>query len=98
MGCCISTEEATIHEVVFDEHGIAQRVPKGQGTHLIHVYQDQETNIEKKTRSSFGSPPPVPEHRYPPRPEKAYYPTPPGTKRMAPSSKRVHPVHLSEKN
>lgn len=88
---------------MFDERGIARRVPKGQGTHLIHVYQDQETNIEKKTRESLSGP--IPEHPKPqmtplPRPETAYYPRPPGSKRakgLKPShtGKRIHPAYLS---
>ncbi|SAM02358.1 hypothetical protein [Absidia glauca] len=104
MGCCISTEEASIHEVVFDENGIARRVPKGQGTHLIHVYQDQETNIEKKTRPSLDDHhTPKPQMTPLPRPETAYYPRPPGSKRMTvpkpkTKSKRIHPANLSEKN
>ncbi|KAI8330444.1 hypothetical protein BC941DRAFT_329356, partial [Chlamydoabsidia padenii] len=72
MGCCVSTEEGTIHEVVFDQQGIARRVPKGQGTHLIHVYQDQETDIEKKSRAGIVLPSEYNKHVS--KPETAYYP------------------------
>ncbi|CAO3584593.1 unnamed protein product [Absidia cylindrospora] len=107
MGCCVSTEEVTIHEVVFDEQGIARRVPKGQGTHLIHVYQDQETDIEKKTRPPGMMLPSKYNKMEPPtplsKPETAYHPKPPCTRKttiMKPSanSKRVQPIRWSEKH
>ncbi|KAI8084768.1 uncharacterized protein BX664DRAFT_283535 [Halteromyces radiatus] len=102
MGCCISTE-ATIHEVVFDEKGVAKRVPKGQGTHLIHVYQDQETNIEKKVRppgivlpSEYNK---QHNHRLSSisKPETAYYPKPPRkmtiTRPSATSKRSIQPMN-----
>ncbi|KAG0182116.1 DNA excision repair protein ERCC-8 [Apophysomyces sp. BC1034] len=41
------SEEVTIYEVTVDADGIARRVPKGQGTHLIYV-TDDETHMEEK--------------------------------------------------
>ncbi|CAO3586596.1 unnamed protein product [Absidia cylindrospora] len=111
MGCCVSTEDATVHEVVFDERGVARRVPKGQGTHLIHVHQDQETDVEKKTRSlppNMMLPSEYNNQRKHqssplPKPESAYYPKPPSIQKMtitkpSATSKRVQPVNWSEKN
>ncbi|CAO3642739.1 unnamed protein product [Cunninghamella blakesleeana] len=96
MGCCMSTEEPTIHEVVFDEKGIAHQVPKGQGTHLIHVYPDQETNIEKKTQPFMV---PV-EYSQLPKPETVYYPKQQHMKktiiRPSATSKRVHPLNYPQ--
>ncbi|EIE86139.1 hypothetical protein RO3G_10850 [Rhizopus delemar RA 99-880] len=52
MGCCMSNdsffEKETVYEVVLDANGVAQRVPKGQGTHFIHVSQDEETILKEK--------------------------------------------------
>ncbi|OBZ90182.1 hypothetical protein A0J61_01773 [Choanephora cucurbitarum] len=42
-------EKETVYEVVLDAHGVAQRVPKGQGTHIIHVSANKETRLEEKT-------------------------------------------------
>ncbi|CAO3644960.1 unnamed protein product [Cunninghamella echinulata] len=98
MGCCISTEETTIHEVVFDEKGVAHRVPKGQGTHLIHVYSDQETNIEKKTQPFM-----VPaEYAALPKPETVYYPQQQHMRKStltkpSATSKRIHPAEWNHK-
>lgn len=96
-----------MHEVVFDQQGIARRVPKGQGTHLIHVYQDQETDIEKKARAL--SPGIVLPSEYNKRnsalskPETAYYPKPPCTRKAtitkpSATSKRVQPADWTEKS
>ncbi|KAI8059075.1 uncharacterized protein B0P05DRAFT_478335 [Gilbertella persicaria] len=49
MGCCMSHfEKETVYEVTLDAHGVAQRVPKGQGTHFIHVSANNETHLEEK--------------------------------------------------
>ncbi|ORX53103.1 hypothetical protein DM01DRAFT_1322817 [Hesseltinella vesiculosa] len=107
MGCCNSSE-AMVHEVVFDDHGIATRVPKGQGTHLIHEYSDQETNVEKKQApvmpktSGFYA-----EVVEPKQPQAAYLPTPPPSvgsmkrkkvtlTRPSSISKRVHPAKWTD--
>ncbi|KAI9254385.1 hypothetical protein EDC94DRAFT_618671 [Helicostylum pulchrum] len=52
MGCCISHayfEKETVHEVTLDANGVAQRVPKGQGTHFIHISPNNETHLEEKS-------------------------------------------------
>ncbi|KAI7894752.1 uncharacterized protein EV154DRAFT_497864 [Mucor mucedo] len=52
MGCCISHsyfEKGTVHEVTLDADGVAQRVPKGQGTHFIHISPNNETHLEEKS-------------------------------------------------
>ncbi|KAK4520580.1 uncharacterized protein ATC70_006457 [Mucor velutinosus] len=53
MGCCISHpffEKETVYEVTLDADGVAQRVPKGQGTHFIHISsKNGETHLEEKT-------------------------------------------------
>ncbi|CAO3650099.1 unnamed protein product [Mucor hiemalis] len=52
MGCCMSHysffEKETVHEVTLDANGVAQRVPKGQGTHFIHISPNNETHLEEK--------------------------------------------------
>ncbi|KAI9246521.1 hypothetical protein BY458DRAFT_527827 [Sporodiniella umbellata] len=60
MGCCMSNEAAffekeTVYEVVLDANGVAQRVPKGQGTHFIHESPDQETQLKEKTSIAYPS-------------------------------------------
>ncbi|KAI9483339.1 MAG: hypothetical protein EXX96DRAFT_557820 [Benjaminiella poitrasii] len=52
MGCCVSHpffEKETVYEVTLDADGVAHRVPKGQGTHFIHVSPNNETHLEEKT-------------------------------------------------
>ncbi|KAI8070506.1 hypothetical protein BC940DRAFT_296304 [Gongronella butleri] len=104
MGCCNSSE-ATVHEVVFDEQGIAKRVAKGQGTHLIHVYSDMETDIQKKVEPVVL---PSEYHKQvvePKAPQAAYLPAPAPTTgslkrkgtitRPSSISKRVQPAPWS---
>ncbi|KAI8990321.1 hypothetical protein BDB01DRAFT_718247 [Pilobolus umbonatus] len=53
MGCCISHpyfQKETVYEVTLDADGVAQRVPKGQGTHFIHVSNNNETHLEEKVK------------------------------------------------
>lgn len=61
MGCCMSHysffEKETVHEVVLDANGVAQRVPKGQGTHFIHISPNNETHLEEKSEHPPASPP-----------------------------------------
>ncbi|KAI8647920.1 hypothetical protein BD408DRAFT_407989 [Parasitella parasitica] len=55
MGCCISHpcfQKETVYEVTLDADGVAQRVPKGQGTHFIHISSNNETHLEEKTEQS----------------------------------------------
>ncbi|KAI9323540.1 hypothetical protein BX666DRAFT_1839974, partial [Dichotomocladium elegans] len=49
MGCCISSDQSRVYEVVLDRNGVARRVPEGQGTHLIHVSNQKETRMEQKS-------------------------------------------------
>ncbi|KAI7903945.1 uncharacterized protein BX663DRAFT_551010 [Cokeromyces recurvatus] len=58
MGCCISHpffEKETVYEVTLDSDGVAHRVPKGQGTHFIHVSPSNETHLEEKTTQSSAT-------------------------------------------
>ncbi|KAG2190925.1 hypothetical protein INT46_008967 [Mucor plumbeus] len=58
MGCCISHpffEKETVYEVTLDADGVAQRVPKGQGTHFIHISSNNETHLEEKTEQTSRS-------------------------------------------
>ncbi|KAI8883246.1 hypothetical protein K501DRAFT_184893 [Backusella circina FSU 941] len=49
MGCCLShIEKETVYEVTLDADGVAHRVPKGEGTHYIHVSKNSETHMEEK--------------------------------------------------
>ncbi|KAI9245742.1 hypothetical protein BY458DRAFT_447164 [Sporodiniella umbellata] len=66
MGCCMSNciEKDTVYEVVLDTHGVAQRVPKGKGTHFIHISQHRETVLKEKSEV-LCYPPPVYQTRFP---------------------------------
>lgn len=42
--------QETVYEVTLDADGVAQRVPKGQGTHFIHISSNNETHLEEKVK------------------------------------------------
>jgi hypothetical protein len=42
-----------VYEVTLDADGVAQRVPKGQGTHFIHISPNNETHLEEKVISAI---------------------------------------------
>ncbi|KAG1452353.1 hypothetical protein G6F56_007843 [Rhizopus delemar] len=67
MGCCMSNcfffEKEAVYEVVLDSNGVAQRVPKGQGTHLICVSPHKETVMKEK--SEIAPPLPTYQNKYP---------------------------------
>ncbi|CEI92433.1 hypothetical protein RMCBS344292_06691 [Rhizopus microsporus] len=60
MGCCMShcsfSEKETVYEVTLDANGVAQRVPKGQGTHFIHISPHKETLLKEKSDITAPSP------------------------------------------
>ncbi|KAG1464478.1 hypothetical protein G6F56_005077 [Rhizopus delemar] len=61
MGCCMSNEttffeKEAMYEVILDSNGVAQRVPKGQGTHIIHVSPHQETQLKEKSQIACPAP------------------------------------------
>ncbi|KAG2190359.1 hypothetical protein INT46_002833 [Mucor plumbeus] len=90
MGCCIShdnDQKVNTIEVVLDENGVARRVSAGQGTHLIRIYPDKETKMERK-------PPTKPsEMSHLSRPQAAYYPKKPPMSCFPTSTARqkIHP-------
>ncbi|KAI7875982.1 hypothetical protein K492DRAFT_167608 [Lichtheimia hyalospora FSU 10163] len=88
MGCCMSYEqEAKVYEVVLDSNGVARRVAKGQGTHLIHVSKHKETRMEQKSDivlpSSLSSLPRPPDCAYS-RAPKMTWNTPSSGRRVSP--------------
>ncbi|KAI8393545.1 uncharacterized protein BYT42DRAFT_551413 [Radiomyces spectabilis] len=92
MGCCYSNplvDKTTVHEVVLDADGVAHRVPKGQGTHLIHVSADNETHMEEKPDGSG----PQPDLTYQ-KPPTTKWPSLSSITKPAPASKRIHPSEL----
>ncbi|KAF7732381.1 DNA excision repair protein ERCC-8 [Apophysomyces ossiformis] len=80
-------QEVTVYEVTVDADGIARRVPKGQGTHLIYV-TDDETHMEEKANleTYLSKPEPTYQASVTPR-----WPLPSLTPPPRPSSKRVYP-------
>ncbi|KAL7333498.1 hypothetical protein PS15p_202394 [Mucor circinelloides] len=89
MGCCISHDKDQVNtiEVVLDENGVARRVAAGQGTHLIKIFPDKETKMERK-------PPTKPsEMSHLSRPQAAYYPKKPPMSCFPTSANRqkIHP-------
>lgn len=45
--------QETVYEVTLDADGVAQRVPKGQGTHFIHISSNNETHLEEKVKNKI---------------------------------------------
>ncbi|KAI8137102.1 hypothetical protein BJV82DRAFT_675163 [Fennellomyces sp. T-0311] len=96
MGCCMSSEQSKVYEVVLDQNGVARRVPEGQGTHLIYESQFKETRMEQKSDytlpSSLSTFPRKPDTAYRKAPKMVWSPTPPRRVGVSPITDEKEPL------